>query len=85
MSNRPLSSASNRPHSRISHRPSSRQARSRLLPLCQALVTQITGLNEKDGDEETYREAVDYVLKNLEATKGSPGLDISVMNKQIRG
>ena len=94
LSSRPMSSTSMRPHSRVSQRPHSRHARSRLLPLCQTLVTQVTGLRDggggdgEEGDGENFRTAVDFVVKNLEATtlnKGAPGVDMGVMDRQIRG
>ncbi|KAH7887320.1 Spc98 family-domain-containing protein [Phlebopus sp. FC_14] len=84
---RPLSSASFRPQSRVS-RPSSRpQTRQsiRLLPLCQNLVTQTTGLSPEN-DEDNFRTAVDFVSKNLEhATKAGPSIDVNVMERQLRG
>ncbi|PPQ68598.1 hypothetical protein CVT26_003387 [Gymnopilus dilepis] len=88
---RPTSSASLRPGSRFS-RPSSRQARSRLIPICQTLATQVTGLKEdgtnEDPDGERFRESVDYVLKHVENTvvnKGSASVDMGVVDKRISG
>lgn len=89
---RPVSSASSiRPHSRLSQRPQ-RHARSRLVPLSQALVTQVTGLRdegtEDDFDGENFRTAVDFVAKNLEATtltKAAAGMDMGAIDRQIRG
>lgn len=87
---RPPSSTSNRPHSRLSIRSqNSRHARSRLVPLCQTLVTQVTGLRDgKDTEEEDFRTAVEFAVKNLEATtlsKGAVSVDMGVMDRQIRG
>lgn len=80
-----------RPGSRVSQRPVSRQARpatrqsSRLLPLSQTLVTQVTGLTP-DGDEDKFRTSVEYVTKSLEhATKGAASIDMAVMDRQIAG
>ncbi|KAH7916234.1 Spc98 family-domain-containing protein [Hygrophoropsis aurantiaca] len=90
ISTRPGSSASVRPQSRVS-RPSSRISRPatrhalRLLPLSQALVTQITGLSS-DNDDENFRTAVDYVAKNLEhSIKGGPSPDLTSVDKQMQG
>ncbi|KIJ69751.1 hypothetical protein HYDPIDRAFT_35222 [Hydnomerulius pinastri MD-312] len=87
---RPVSSASLRPQSRVSRpasrisRPVTRQA-TRLLPLCQSLVTQMTGLSP-DNDDENFRTAVDFVSKNLEhSTKGGPSADMPAMDKHFRG
>ncbi|CAA7258523.1 unnamed protein product [Cyclocybe aegerita] len=92
LSTRPGSSASTRPQSRFSQRPSSRHARSRLIPICQTLVTQLTGLKEdgteQDADGETFREQVEYAVKNLEAitiSKASASTDMTVVDKQISG
>jgi gamma-tubulin complex component 5 len=87
---RPPSSTSTRPHSRLSVRSQSRHARSKLIPLCQALVTQVTGLEEKKGTDEDadFNTAVDFVVKNLEATtlsKGAVSVDMGVMDRQMRG
>ncbi|KAG2122225.1 Spc98 family-domain-containing protein [Suillus clintonianus] len=89
---RPVSSASLRPQSRVS-RPSSRISRpatrqsTRLLPLCQKLITQLTGLT-LDNDEEDFRIALDFVSRNLEhatATKGGPSSDMATMDKRFHG
>ncbi|KAG0698698.1 Spc98 family-domain-containing protein [Suillus ampliporus] len=89
---RPSSSASLRPQSRVS-RPSSRISRpatrqsTRLLPLCQKLITQLTGLN-LENDEEDFRIALDFVSRNLEhatATKGGPSSDMATMDKRFHG
>ncbi|KAG5648724.1 hypothetical protein DXG03_000071 [Asterophora parasitica] len=89
---RPPSSASTRPLSRLSARSHARHARSRLIPLAQALVRQITGLDDhSEADAATasdFREAVDFVVKNLEATtssKGAASVDMKTMDRQIRG
>ncbi|KIJ13301.1 hypothetical protein PAXINDRAFT_117334 [Paxillus involutus ATCC 200175] len=88
---RPVSSASLRPPSRVSTRPSSRISRpvtrqtTRLLPLCQTLVTRLTGLS-LENDDENFRIAVDFVSKNLEhSIKGGAGVDIPTLNKHFRG
>lgn len=97
---RPLSSlsvrsgsrASVRPQSRFSERTHSRHARSRLIPLCQTLVSQITGLQEEgtehDSDGETFREAVEHMVKALETStinKAAVGVDMSVIDSRISG
>lgn len=89
---RPASSASSlRPHSRVSTRPSSRLSRpvtrqtTRLLPLCQSLVTQVTGLSPEI-DDENFRTAVDFVSKNLEfSIKAGASTDMTAMDKHFRG
>jgi gamma-tubulin complex component 5 len=94
LSTRPLSSASTRPQSRFSQRPHSRHARSRLVPICQTLVSQITGIHgqrvgdgaENEGDE--FGELVEYAVKNLENStinKASASVDLSVIDRQISG
>ncbi|KAJ6532287.1 Spc98 family-domain-containing protein [Mycena vulgaris] len=86
LSSRPLSSASARPISRISQRPHSRHARSRLLPLCQTLVSHLTGMNE--GDDVAFQTAVEYAVKNLESTtitKAATGVDMGVIDRQVHG
>lgn len=84
---RPPSSASMRPSSRLSQRAKSR---SRLTPICQTLVTQITGMDNSTQHLENFNTAVEFAVQNLEATslvnlKGSVGVDMSTMDKQIRG
>ncbi|KAG8219040.1 Spc98 family-domain-containing protein [Butyriboletus roseoflavus] len=89
---RPPSSASSfRPHSRVSTRPSSRISRpatrqsTRLLPLCQSLVTQVTGLSP-DADDENFRTAVDFTSRNLEySIKAGASIDMTAMDKHFRG
>ncbi|KAI9569285.1 Spc98 family-domain-containing protein, partial [Boletus coccyginus] len=89
---RPPSSASSfRPQSRISTRPSSRLSRpatrqaTRLLLLCQSLVTQVTGLSSET-DDENFRTAVDFASKNLEyAIKAGASADMTAMDKHFRG
>lgn len=92
LSQRPPSSASFRPQSRVS-RPSSRISRpatrqsTRLLPLFQKLVTQLTGFTPEN-DEEDFRIALDFVSRNLEhatATKGGPSSDMATMDKRFYG
>ena len=89
---RPTSSASVRPQSRFSQRPHSRHARSHLIPLCQTLVSQITGLRdegiEQDPDGENFREAVEHTVKALETStmnKAAAGVDMSVIDSRISG
>ncbi|KAJ7506637.1 Spc98 family-domain-containing protein [Mycena galericulata] len=87
LSSRPLSSASTRPISRISQRPHSRHARSRLLPFCQTLVTQVTGLAAVD-DDGTFQTALEYAVKRLESTtmtKAATGVDMGVIDRQVHG
>ncbi|KAJ7940262.1 Spc98 family-domain-containing protein [Mycena leptocephala] len=70
-----------RPISRISQRPHSRHARSRLVPLCQTLVSQVTGLSERD-DDESFQTTVEYAVKNLESTtmtKAATGVDMGLL------
>lgn len=92
LSIRPTSSASARPQSRFSQRPHSRHARSRLIPLCQTLVSQITGLQdegtEQDVDGENFREVVEHLVKVLETStinKAAVGVDMSVIDTRISG
>ena len=87
---RPPSSASSRPLSRLSTRTSQRHARSRLIPFAQALVKQVTGFEETQGEAEAlaFRESVDFVVKNLEATtlnKGAVSVDMGAVEQQIKG
>ncbi|KAL1761163.1 Spc98 family-domain-containing protein [Schizophyllum commune] len=83
---RPQSSASVRPGSRLSIRPQARHARNRLLPLCQKLVTHITGNNpENDDDAPQHLQDVEFVLKNLEANKQATTVDLDRIDRQIRG
>ncbi|KAJ7685534.1 Spc98 family-domain-containing protein [Mycena polygramma] len=84
---RPLSSASVRPISRISQRPHSRHARSRLVPFCQTLVSQVTGLSYADEDGN-FQTAVEYAVKNLEnttMTKAATGVDMGVVDRAVHG
>ena len=96
LSARPRSTSSvstSRPQSRISRRPSSRHGhRVRLLPLAQALVTQMMGLREEGGLEdphgENFKAAVEFVLKSIEPTtlsKGAVSVDIHTIDQQIHG
>ena len=92
LSVRPTSRASVRPQSRFSQRTHSRHARSRLIPLCQTLVSQITGLRdestERDADGENFREAVEHMVKALETStinKAAVGVDMSVIDSRISG
>ncbi|KAF8897878.1 Spc98 family-domain-containing protein [Infundibulicybe gibba] len=85
---RPISRTSTRPQSRVSLRPNSRHARSKIIPLCQRLVTQLTGLQERTDESDDYKTAVDFTVKNLEATtmnKAAAGVDMAVMDRQING
>ena len=87
---RPPSSASSRPLSRLSTRTNQRHARSRLVPLAQALVKQVTGFDEtKEAPEPlAFRESVDFVVKNLEVTtlsKGAVSVDMGTVEQQIKG
>ena len=85
-------SASVRPQSRFSERTHSKHARSRLIHLCQILVSQIAGLREEgtehDPDGESFREAVEHILKALEIStinKAAVGIDMSVIDIRISG
>lgn len=83
-SNRPISRLSQRPGSRLSRRPSLKQA-SRITPLTQALVTQITGITA-ESDADNFRIATEYVIKNLETSiGGSSGQDMSKMDQHFYG
>jgi len=91
---RPTSSLSVRsvqPQSRFSERTHPRYARSRLIPLCQTLVSQITGLREnteQDADGENFREAVEHMVKALETStinKAAVSVDMSVIDTRISG
>ena len=92
LSVRPTSRASVRPQSRFSQRTHSRHARSRLIPLCQTLVSQITGLREegteKDADGDNFRDAVEHMVKALETStinKAAVSVDMSVIDNRISG
>jgi len=92
LSTRPVSSASTRPQSRFSHRPHSRHARSRLIPICQTLVSQITGIDRfrvgDDAEDDEFGELVEYAVKNLESStinKAAASVDLSVIDRQING
>lgn len=81
-----------RPHSRYSQRPHSRHARSRLVPVCQTLIAQVTGLLEdgtpSDEGGEKFRSLVEYAVKSLESTtihKAAAGVDMGVVDRQISG
>ncbi|CAL1700277.1 unnamed protein product [Somion occarium] len=90
---RPATSASIRPSSRattasgssrLTRRPSSRQI-SRLTPLYQSLVSQVTGVTAEE-DEEGFRSAVEYISKSLDQTvKPSGTSDLTNIDKHIRG
>ncbi|TDL29376.1 hypothetical protein BD410DRAFT_736245 [Rickenella mellea] len=83
-SQRPASRVSHRPISRLSQRPATRQS-TRLAPLLQALVTQVTGLTaEIPGDE--FISAVEYVSRHVEqVTKQAMGIDMSEAKKLLKG
>ena len=97
LSTRPVSSASTRPQSRFSHRPHSRHVRSRLIPLCQALVSHITGIDgvkvgndaeDDDTEGDEFGELVEYAVKNLESStinKAAASVDLSVIDRQMNG
>jgi gamma-tubulin complex component 5 len=83
-SNRPISRISQRSGSRLSRRPSLRQA-SRITPLTQILVTQITGITP-ESDPDNFRIATEYVIKHLETSiGGSSGQDMSKMDQHFYG
>ena len=86
------STSTARPHSRYSQRPHSRHARSRLVPICQTLITQVTGLLEdgtpSDEGGEKFRSLVEYAVKSLESTtihKAAASVDMGVVDRQISG
>ena len=92
LSVRPGSSASTRPQSRFSIRTHSRHARSRLTPIIQTLVTQLTGFqeegSEKDADGESFQELVEYAVRQLETStvnKVTTGADMHAIDKHIYG
>ena len=89
LSVRSASRASIRPQSRFSERTHPRHARSRLIPFCQTLVSQITGLrDEQDPDGDNFREAVEHVVKVLETStinKAAVGVDMGVIDSRISG
>ncbi|CAK5275129.1 unnamed protein product [Mycena citricolor] len=87
-SNRPPSSHSARPFSRLSQRPNSRHARSKLLPLCSTLVTQMTGLTEQSSDDDVFQNALEHAVKSLESTtlnKAAATVDLGVIDRQVHG
>ncbi|KZT71569.1 hypothetical protein DAEQUDRAFT_749911 [Daedalea quercina L-15889] len=89
---RPVSSLSTRPSSRLTQRSGSRTSQrpvtrqsTRLVPFYQNLVTQVTGLNAEN-DDENFRTAVEFVSKNLDLTSRPSGnVDMNAINKHIRG
>lgn len=89
---RPVSSLSTRPSSRLTQRPGSRTSQrpvarqsTRLVPFYQNLVTQVTGLNAEN-DDENFRTAVEFVSRNLDLTSRPSGnVDMSAIDKHIRG
>jgi gamma-tubulin complex component 5 len=92
LSVRSASRASVRPQSRFSERTHSRHARSRLIPLCQTLVSKIAGLRdentEQEPDGESFPEAVEHMVKALETStinKAAAGVDMSVIDSRISG
>ncbi|KAI0353132.1 hypothetical protein OH77DRAFT_1407845 [Trametes cingulata] len=82
---RPVSSASTRrPISRFSQRAPTRQA-SRLVPLCESLVSHLAGLTPAV-DAEDFQAAVEYVARNLDSTirpAGSTGFQ--AIDRIMRG
>ena len=92
LSIRPTSSISVRPQSRFSQRQPQKHVRSRLIPLCQNLVSQITGLRDEDAEQniggQNFREAVEHMVKVLETStisKAAVGVDMSVIDSRISG
>ncbi|KAI0832720.1 Spc98 family-domain-containing protein [Trametes gibbosa] len=81
---RPTSSASaRRPISRFSHRVP-RQP-SRIIPLCETLVTQLTS-SSPVVDPEDFHAAVEYVAKNLDSTvRPSGSTDFATIDKALKG
>ncbi|EAU84459.2 hypothetical protein CC1G_01455 [Coprinopsis cinerea okayama7 len=83
---RPPSSASHRTQSRLSFRPPSRSSRSRIIPQCQTLVTQVTGIEDQESDD--FKDLVEYAYRQLEPTtisKPSASVDIEVIDRTISG
>jgi gamma-tubulin complex component 5 len=84
--NRPASSLSaRRPLSRQSQRPHPQQSRSRLLPLCQTLVSQVSGAKN---DDPKYSNLCENAFKSLESifrTKVVATVDMTTVERQIRG
>ncbi|KAF5322471.1 hypothetical protein D9619_000707 [Psilocybe cf. subviscida] len=91
LSTRPASSLSTRPASRFSQRSQALHARSKLIPLCQTLVTQVTGLEHDPDDEDAsdaFRGQVEYCVKHLESltiNKAAASVDMSVIDRQVHG
>ncbi|KAI0797115.1 Spc98 family-domain-containing protein [Abortiporus biennis] len=84
MSSRPGSRMTQRASSRFSLRPTTRQS-TRLNPLYQDLITDLTGISPEN-DEENFQIALDFVAKNLDQTvKPSGSADIGRIDKHIRG
>ncbi|KAI0375943.1 hypothetical protein BV20DRAFT_932428 [Pilatotrama ljubarskyi] len=82
---RPISSASTRrPISRFSQRAPTRHA-SRLLPLCESLVSHLTGITPAV-DAEDFQAAAEYVARSLDSTirpAGSTGFQ--TVDRIMRG
>ena len=58
----------------------------RILPQCQALVSQISG--NQDPESEEFKDGVETVVKKLETTtinKASASVDMSVIDSAISG
>lgn len=86
-------SGASRPTSRAAHRPVSRHARpptrqsalARLNPLCQDLVTKLTGLSV-DVDRDEFKNKVELVSKSLDPTVRPAGsIDLTTIQAHLRG
>ena len=90
--NRPPSSASTRPTSRTRHGPSSKFSQrmpsrqmSRVISLSHTLVSQVTGLQSED-EEDEFRALMDIVIKSLEYNvKAAPSSSMHDIAKQLHG
>lgn len=83
---RPLSSLSQRrPVSRQSHRPQTHQTRSKLLPLCQELTSQLTGQRDKTAHSSVVSENTFRTLETTYSTKTAATVDMATIDHQIRG
>lgn len=83
--------APSRAESRATQRPSSRFSRpatrhsTRLNPLYQTLVTQLTGWTDEN-DEDDFNSGVELVTRRLDQTsRPAASADFATIDKQIRG
>lgn len=85
---RPSSALSQRTASRISHRPLSRLSRpatrqaSRIAPLCQSLITNLTGFNP---EQEDFDDLVEAIIRRLDLNgKHGPAPDFRTVQNQLK-